>query len=229
MKSTNELKELYLLLKEKEVSLDLLGEADALRQEAKRSNNDEYYLKATVLILNIFTQSEDNLLDDALKIGADTYELARNNASQYPDVYKDFLSQLSYIYITKQLYQQALLVENELKNYLNPENKEEVNRWQLELAYIYNAIDEKSEALRKFQAILLNEPDNETKSVCLSNLAQLYIEANDFDNAKKTLEENYKFAREIGDEEGIRYITCLKGKIYRLLKDYKNSYNISVQ
>ena len=225
MLSTNDLKELYLLLKEKEISLDLLEEADNLRKEAHLANNDEYFLRATLLILDIFTQGEENLLDDALKVGVESYELARNNSDKYPDIYKDYLSRLSYIYITKQLYQQALSVETELKDYINPENKEEVNRWQLELAYIYNAIDEKMEALRKFQAILLNEPDNETKSVCLSNIAQLYIEANNFNNAKEVLEENYKFAREIGDNEGIRYITCLKGKIYRLLKDYKNSYN----
>ena len=140
-------------------------------------------------------------------------------------MYKEYLQKLSYIYITKQLYKQALSIENEYKNYIDPENKDEVNRWQLELAYIHNAIDEKNEALRKFQAILLNNPTDEIKSVCLSNISQLYIKANDIINAKKTLEENYNFAKAINDEEGIRYITCLKGKIYRLEKDYKNSYN----
>ena len=220
-----ELKELYLKLKEREVNLDLLEEADHLRMEASRAGNDEYYLRGTALILDIFTQGDDSLLDDALKLGVDNYELARSYSDKYPDMYKDYLLHLSYIYITKQLYQQALSIETERKNYLDPNDNNEVNRWQLELAYIYNAIDEKNEALRKFQAILLNNPDNETKSVCLSNLAQLYIEAHDFDNAKKTLEENYRFAKTINDEEGIRYINCLKGKIYHLQNDYKNSYN----
>ena len=223
--NSNELKELYLKLKEKEVSLDLLEEADSFRKEAKLSNNDEYYLRGTLIIIDIFTQGDDSLLDDALRLGIDNYDLARSYSEKYPDIYKDYLYLLSYIYITKQLYQQALPIEIERKNYINPEDKKEVNRWQLELAYIYNALDEKNEALRKFQAILVNDPDNETKSVCLSNLSQLYIEENDFDNAKKTLEENYRFAKEINDEEGIRYINYLKGKIFRLTKEYKNSYN----
>ena len=221
-----ELNELYLKLKEKEVNLDLLGEADNFRTLAKDSNNDEYYLKAINLILDIFTQADDNsLLDDALRLGLDNYELARSYSDKFNDMYKEYLQKLSYIYITKQLYKQALAIENEYKDYINPENKDEVNRWQLELAYIYNAIDEKNEALRKFQAILLNNPKDEIKSVCLSNISQLYIEANDLVNAKKTLEENYSFAKAINDEEGIRYITCLKGKILRLQNDYKNSYN----
>lgn len=222
--NSNELKELYLRLKEKEVNLDLLGEADIFRNEAKKSNNDEYYLRGTCLILDIFTAS-DNLIDDALRLALDSYELARSYSDKYPDIYKELLSKLSYIYITKQLYTQALSIENELKDYIDPDDLDEVNRWQLELAYIHNAIDEKAEALRKFQAILLNKPDNNLKSVCLSNIAQLYIESHDFVSAKKTLEENYKLAREINDEEGIRYINCLKGKIYRLEGNYKDSYN----
>ena len=223
--NANELKELYLKLEEKEISLDLLEEADSFRQEAKKAGNDEYYLRGTLLIIDIFTQGDDNLLDDALRLGLDIYNLARSYSEKYPDIYKRYLYLLSYIYITKQLYQQALPIETERKNYIDPSDKDEVNRWQLELAYIYNALDEKNEALRKFQAILVNDPDNETKSVCLSNLSQLYIEERDFDNAKKTLEENYRFAKEINDEQGIRYINCLKGIIYRLQKEYKNSYN----
>ena len=223
--NANELKELYLKLKEREVNLDLLEEADNLRMEAKKTNNDEYYLRGTLLIIDIFMHGDETLLDDALRLGIDNYNLARDYSEKFPDIYKTYLSFLAYIYITKQLYQQALQVETERKNYIDPTDKNEVNRWQLELAYIYNAIDEKTEALRKFQAILVNDPDNETKSVCLSDLAQLYIEEHDFDNAKKTLEENYRFAKEINDEEGIRYINCLKGKIYHLEGNFKNSYN----
>ena len=178
--NSNELNELYLKLKEKECSLDLLGEVSDFSKLAKDSNNDEYYLRSINLILNIFTQADDNsLLDDALRLGLDNYELARSYSDKYSDIYKEYLQKLSYIYITKQLYKQALSIENEYKNYIDPENKDEVNRWQLELAYIHNAIDEKNEALRKFQAILLNNPTDEIKSVCLSNISQLYIEAND--------------------------------------------------
>lgn len=212
----------YNQLLEKDKNLDLLSEVYELRNLCEKEGNEEYFYLCTNLIIEIFL--EEGLLDDALKTSLMTLDNLELHKEQYKDIYKKLLDDLAYIYITNQNYQRALEVEHMKKDFLDSENKDEINRWLLECSYIHEAIGEKNDALMKLKAVLSNNPTDEIKSVALSNIIKLYVDANDFQLAKEKLNECIKLVNEINDLQGIRYCEYLRGKILRLEKNYKESY-----
>lgn len=212
----------YKQLKEREANLDILSDVSDLKIYCEEADNKEYYFLSLNLIIEIFIN--EGLLDDALKTATSSLEFFEEYKDQFNDAYKSFLSFLAYIYITNQNYQRALEIEQKKKDILNSEDKDEVNRWLLECSYIHEAIGEKNEALRKLQAILMNDPTSETKSVALSNLIKLYIDLNEFNAAKESLHQCLELVNAINDYQGIRYCKYLSGKLAHLEKRYLDSY-----
>lgn len=216
------IKQAYNQLLEKDRNLDLLSEVYELRTYCENEGNDEYFFLCTNLIIDIFI--EESLLDDALKLALMSLDELEKSKDQYKEIYLKLLNDLAYIYITNQNYKRALEVEHMKKEYLNSDDKNEVNRWLLECSYIHEAIGEKNDALMKLNAVVSNDPTDEIKSVALSNIIKLYIDANDLVYAKEKLDECIKLVNDIKDIEGIRYCEYLQGKILRLEKQYKSSY-----
>ena len=86
------------------------------------------------------------------------------------------------------------------------DNIDEVNRWYLEMAYIYAALNQKDKALLNLKAILNNYPSDYLKSYALSNITKLYIDQNMIAEAKDTLNECIALVY-LNDKEGIiRYL-----------------------
>lgn len=222
--TANQLEELFNKLKEKEISFDLVNEVLEFYENAKNSNNALYQIKAIDFIVSIIIDTKVEAYDDALRIALDNYELAESYSDVYPEEFKTLLDKIIYIYITKQNYQKGLEFANREKDFIDANNKDEVNRWLLNYAYIYHGIDDRINALNKLQAIIANNPTDDIKSIVLNDMVNLYIDDGAYEEAKKTLNDCYELALRINDEQGIRYSEYLKGRLYHLQNDYKNSY-----
>lgn len=204
---------------ENELTSELIPDILTIQNEfLKEKDYNNYYL-CTNKIIDIYINEEK--LDEALDIALDLY--SKNNLSSFTESYKQVIDQLIYIYITKQYYQRALSLLNKKKELIDINNKDEVNRLYLELSYIHEALGEKSASLDKLKAILENSPSLETKTVVLSNITKLYIDSNNFDEAKKTLHESMELVNQINDTEGKRYCKYLNGLIAHLEGNFKES------
>jgi len=141
----------------------------------------------------------------------------------YPESYKSLIDNLIYIYITKQHYQKALTYCMMKKEYLDTDDKDAVNRWYLELAYINEAVDKHHDALLNLTSIISNEPTDEIKAYALNNIIKLFIDANNLDEAKAYLVNCIDLVTEINDTEGIRYCEYLKGLILHKENNFKEA------
>ncbi len=214
----------YNMILENEQSLLTINNILDLQNDFLKDNDFLHYYLCTNRIIDIYINEGD--LKNALEVALDLYE--KSNITSFKESYHQVLDQLIYIYITKQYYQRALLMLNEKKELIDLNNSEEVNRLYLEFSYIHEALGEKNSCLSKLEAILANNPTPEMKAVVLNNITKLYIDSNDFDNAKKTLQENITLVDEINDDEGKRYCKYLQSLIYHFegnLKEAKKVLN----
>lgn len=211
--------EQYNLISEKELSFDLIPEVLSIQNEFLKQNNLLYYFLCTNKIIDIYINEEK--LDEALELGEEL--IAKPNYKAYLESYKLTIDELIYIYITKQYYQRALAYLEKKKEIIDVKNCDEVNRLYLEYSYVHIALGEKSATLAKLKAILENNPSLEMKTVTLNNLTKLYIDNNNFDEAKKTLSDSIVLVNQINDEEGKRYCTYLQGLLNHLEGDFKEA------
>ena len=204
---------------ENELTSKLIPDILTIQNEFLKIKDYNNYYLCTNKIIDIYINEEN--LDEALDLALDLY--SKNNLSSFGESYKQVIDQLIYIYITKQYYQRALSLLNKKKELIDINNNDEVNRLYLELSYIHEALGEKSASLGKLKAILENNPSLETKTVVLSNITKLYIDNNNFDEAKKTLQESIELVDQINDVEGKRYCKYLKGLIAHLEGNFKEA------
>lgn len=209
----------YNALLEKDLTLDSIPEVLTIQDEFLKNKDYNFYYLCTNKIIDIYINCE--MLDDALELALDLY--SKPNLSSFIDSYKEVIDQLIYIYITKQYYQRALALLNKKKDIIDINNSDEVNRLYLEFSYIHEALGEKSASLSKLKAILENNPTLETKTVALNNITKLYIDNNNFEEAKKTLLESLDLVNKINDEEGKRYCEYLNGLICHLQGNFKEA------
>ena len=101
------------------------------------------------------------------------------------------------------------------------DNIDEVNRWYLEMAYIYAELNQKEKALMNLKAILNNYPNDNLKALTLSNMTKLYIDQKMVAEAKNTLNECITLVYKLNDEEGITYCEYLNAKLYVLENNHK--------
>ena len=86
------------------------------------------------------------------------------------------------------------------------------------MAYIYAELNQKDKALLHLKAVLNNYPDDNTRSLALSNLTKLYIDQAQVNEAKETLNECLSLVYKLEDEEGIVYCEYLNAKLHILEK-----------
>lgn len=213
------LNEVFDQLFQSELSLDLIPDIIGLQEEFKKAKDLKNYYLCTNKIIDIYIAFEK--LDAALEVALDLHN--KINYISYPEIYKSLIDNLIYIYITKQHFQKAYTYCMIKKDFIDNNNKEEVNRWYLELAHINEAFEKHNQALSNLESIIENEPSDEIKAFALSNIIKLYIDANDLDKAKAYLVICIDFVNSIGDIEGVRYCNYLKSLILRKENNIKEA------
>lgn len=207
------IRETYQKLLEEKLSKNLIERYNDLKRQCLREQNQEYFHLCNIEIIDIYF--EYNMLDEALSLI--TKEIDNFDKVIYKNIYYSFLERIIYIYIKKGNFKLAYKYIFEKRNYINENNHDDINRWYLEMAYVYAEINQTSKALSSLEAILENVPSVEMQSIALSNITKIYIDQGDLLNAKKSLNECIKVTL---DDEGMIYCNYLMAKICVLEKNY---------
>lgn len=210
-------KEVYNELTKKELTLDDFGTIVELKNQCMLEMNQEYYYLCDSLIVDIYIN--EKLYDDALRICIK--HINTIDSIVFKKIYLSFLERAIYILIQKKNYKSAYRYAYMKSKVIDLDNIDEVNRWYLEMAYIYAALNQKDKALLNLKAILNNYPSDYLKSYALSNITKLYIDQRMVSEAKATLNECIALVYKLNDEEGITYCEYLNAKLYVLENNYK--------
>ncbi|MGB4695156.1 MAG: tetratricopeptide repeat protein, partial [Bacilli bacterium] len=210
-------KEVYNDLIKKELTLDDFGTIVELKNQCMLEMNQEYYYLCDSLIVDIYIN--EKLYDDALKICIK--HINSIDSIVFKKIYLSFLERAIYILIQKKNYKSAYRYAYMKSKVIDLDNIDEVNRWYLEMAYIYAALNQKDKALLNLKAILNNYPSDYLKSYALSNITKLYIDQNMIAEAKDTLNECIALVYKLNDEEGITYCEYLNAKLYVLEGNFR--------
>ncbi|MDD4077573.1 MAG: PAS domain-containing protein [Bacilli bacterium] len=211
------IKEKYKELISRSLTLADFSDIMELKNQCKAAMNQEYLYLCDILIIDIYIN--ENLLDDALN--AALKSLTNIDNVVFQKIYISLLDRIIYVFIHKRNYKSAYRYAFMKRNCLDLENVDDVNRWYLEMAYIYAELNQKDKALLHLKAILNNYPDDNTRSFALSNLTKLYIDQAQVNEAKETLNECISLVYKLEDEEGIVYCEYLNAKLHILEKNYK--------
>jgi predicted negative regulator of RcsB-dependent stress response len=210
------IREKYQLLATENYNLELLNKIKVLRDQCIFEQNKEYYYLCNLLIIDICIELNNS--DDAISII--TKDISDIDSATFKNIYVSYLERIIYIYIRKSNFKVAYRYVFEKRKYIDDKNRNEVNRWYLEMAYVYAEMNQKSKALANLKAILENLPDEELLSHTLSNLTKLYIDEGMITEAKETLNECLKVT---SDDEGITYCNYLYAQISVLEKKYDDA------
>lgn len=211
------IRETYATLLSKELKLENILEINEFKKLCKRENNHEYFYLANIIIIDIYI--EENMYDEALQLALKDINNVDSNI--FKNIYLYLLERIIYIYIQKKNYKSAYRYVYRKRNVIDLDNKEEVNRWYLEMSYVYAELNELNRALLNLQAILENYPNDEIKNVALSNMTKIYIDQGMVKEAKETLNQCLEIVIQLNDFEGKIYCDYLLAKIYILEKNYK--------
>lgn len=212
-----DIREKYNLLSKQAYSHELINQVKDLRDQAILSQNREYYYLANLLIVDIYIDMSE--MDEALLILQK--DISDFDTATFTNIYVSYLERLIYIYIKKRHFKVAYRYVFEKRKFIDENNRQDINRWYLEMAYIYAEMNQKAKALDNLQAILINLPDQELLSHTLSNLTKLYIDEKMLKEAKETLNESLKVTH---DEQGVMYCNYLYAQICVLEGKYKDAY-----
>src|SRR5690554_4809220 len=213
------IKNVYNELSTKELKLSDFDEILELKNQCKIEMNQEYLYLSDILIIDLYIN--EGLYDDALTIANKVIHSIDNVVFQR--IYVSLLERFIYIFIQKKNFKSAYRYAFMKRNYIDLDNIDEINRWYLEMAYIYAELNQKDKALLNLKAILSNYPDDSLKALTLSNMTKLYIDENQVEEAKKTLNDCISLVYKLGDEEGILYCNYLNAKLSILEKNYRHA------
>lgn len=191
-------------------SLETPTEIIEFRNLCKSQLNQEYMFLADILLVDYYI--DKNNLEDAFKII--TKDLEKIDFSVFNAIYVALLERMIYIHIQNRNFRSAYRYASKKRKYINSTNTEELNRWNLEIAYIFAELDRKEEALDSLKEILKTSPDSELKSLVLSNMTKLYIDLGKIEEAKLTLDECTMLINTLDDTEGLMYCNYLNAKVY---------------
>lgn len=214
---TMNIKEVYYELTKKDLTLADFKTIVDLKNQCIIEMNQEYLYLCDILIIDIYIN--ENLFDDALNICIKNI----NNIDSivFKKIYISFLERAIYILIQKKNYKSAYRYAFMKSKVIDLDNIDEVNRWYLEMAYIYAELNQKEKALMNLKAILNNYPNDNLKALTLSNMTKLYIDQKMVAEAKNTLNECISLVYKLNDEEGITYCEYLNAKLHVLENNYK--------
>jgi len=212
-----EIRDRYKELTAQELTLQDFSKIVDLKKQCTMEMNREYTFLCDILIIDIYIN--ERLFDDALAIVLKSVNYI--DSVVFQKVYISFLERIIFIYIQKRNFKSAYRYAFLKRNYLDLDNVDEVNRWYLEMAYIYAELNQKDKALLNLKAILKNYPDEPLKALTLSNMTKLFIDDGLVDEAKKALAEGMKLVEKLKDSEGKTYCEYLNAKLFVLEKNYR--------
>jgi len=213
------IKEAYIELTNKQLNLSDFNDILNFKNECKIQMNQEYLYLADILIIDLYIN--EGLYDDALNIANKLFNNIDNVVFQ--KIYISLLERYIYIFIQKQNYKSAYRYAFMKRNFIDLENIDEVNRWYLEMAYIYAELNQKDKALLNLKAILNNYPNDSLRALTLSNMTKLYIDQRQIEEAKQTLNDCITLVYKLEDDEGILYCNYLNAKLSILEKNFKHA------
>ena len=196
-----------------------IEEIKSLRVDCAKENNLQYLYYCDLLLIDIYNSR--GRVDEALSIASKDIELV--DATIFRSIYVSFLDQLIYIYISRKNYKTAYRYLNMKKNYLDPNDSEEVNRWYLESAYLFAELKNKAKALQCLEAITRNNCNKAMLSLVYSNMTKLYIDEENIYKAKESLNQCLNYVYEYNDEEGKTYCDYLFAKLCVLEKNTRGA------
>lgn len=194
----------------------LIDKIKSLRDLCLLEQNKEYLYLCNLLIIDIYI--EKNELDEVLiLINKDITDIDLITFSQ---IYVLYLERIIYVYINKGNYSIAFKYVFEKRNFIDDKDREEVNRWYLEMSYIYAEMNQLSKAVDHLKSIIENLPTEEMLALTLGNLTKLYIDQNMLNEAKETLNKALEVTT---DQEGKIYCNYLYGKICLLEEKFDDA------
>lgn len=212
-----DIRKTYNELSTKSLMLSDFNSVVEFKKQAKASMNIEYSHLADILMIDLYIN--ESLFDDALKIA--NRIIYSIDKVVFNRIYISVVERLIYLYINKKNFRSAYRYASMKRDFIDHENTEEVNRWYLELAYIFAELDQKEKSLLNLQAILSNKPSKQLRALTLSNMTKLYIDQNQIEEAKEALNECLTLVYKLDDDEGILYCNYLNAKLAILEKNYK--------
>ena len=213
------IRDIYLQLNKMPASKEALNAFLDLRKDAMLDRNNEYYYLCGIKIADIYlefgslNQAIDILLKDLDKIDPVTFK----------NIYVAVLERIIYAYIKKCNFKLAYKFISEKRKYIDDRDHEKVNRWYIEMAYVYGEMGQATKALSCLNAVKENLPDDETLSYTLSNITKIYIDQNMLDEAKDALQEALRITM---DSEGIKYCNYLLAKILLMENNFTQASEI---
>lgn len=211
-----DIRDKYNLLANQPFSSELVTQVKELRDQCIITQNREYFYLCNLLLVDIYLDA--NNYDEALTIL--NKDVSDFDTATFTNIYVSYLERLIYVYINKRNFRVAYRYVFEKRKYIDNKNRQAINRWYLEMAYIYAEMNQKAKALANLQAILVNLPDEELLSHTLSNLTKLYIDEKMLKEAKQTLNDCLKVTH---DEQGITYCNYLYAQICVLEEKYHDA------
>ena len=177
------IKERYEKLVSSTNNTSTIDEIKQLKIDCSKAMNYEYFYYCDLLLADLYTDNGN--IDDALAISLK--DLNSIDSSVFRSIYVSFLDRIIYIYISKKNFKTAYCYMNMKKDHLDLNNKQEVNRWYLESAYVYAELNSISKALQSLEAIVNNDADDAMLSLVYSNMTKLYIDQENVEKAKESL------------------------------------------
>ncbi len=214
------IKEIYNQLLEKEYKFSLINEINVLKEQCIIENNTEYLFKCNILISDIYIEYQN--FNEALTLLLK--DIKNVDKIVFKNIYLDFLDRLIYLYINKRNYNIALRYISEKEKELNPKDSDSYNRLFLEYSYVYGEMNKLDKSEAYLIKILNNNPDDNIRSVALSNLTKIYVDKKDVVNAKKYLNEcivsSNDHESEVYNDYLLAKICVLDGKTKEALQLY---------
>ena len=212
----------YYSLLNQNLGINEINELIDFKNEYKLENNLEYFYLANLLIIDVYIN--EKLYNDALTIASRNF--IDLDKVLYPNIYFSLLERYIYIYIEKKNFLSAYKCATSKRDLIDTSDKDAINRWYLEMAYIQDSLNEKSKALSSLLSILENDPTSDIKGIVLNNIAKLYIDNKDVENSKVYIDKSIEYANSNDDEDAKIYCAYLNAKLYELLD--KNRYALKL-
>lgn len=210
------IREQYLALESKSLSTQTIEEVKSLRDCCIKEQNYEFYYLCQLKLIDFYI--ELNLFDEGLLIAHQ--DVPNIDATVFRLIYVSYLDRLIYLYIQKRNFRIAHRYVYEKRTYIDQSNRDQVNRWYLEMATIDAEMNQKTKALQHLQAIVENLPNEEILSHALSNMTKLYIDEGMVTEAEKTLSRCLEVTF---DAEGRLYCDYLYALICMLREKWQDA------